>query len=126
MEAIQVHTPPKDDDLEMPELSVPPDDFETDDSVDEEEEPEPIAAEEAAEEAEPVVEDTRDDEIVVEDEDEGENGENRNGNEDSESVLSSGPDSDDEPDTSKTGDPYKLHYAYFQMSKSGKPKQLGL
>src|SRR5579862_6767615 len=124
MEAIQVQTPPKDDDLEMPELSVPPEDSEIDDSVDEEEEPEPIAVEGAAEEAEPVV-DTRDDEIVVEDEDVGQNEENRNGNEDGESGLSSAPDSDAEPDTSKTGDPFKVRYTYSQLSKSGKPKQLG-
>lgn len=127
MEAIQVQTPPKDDDLEMPELSVPPEDFDSDESAGEEEESEPIATPEPwpVEEAELVVEETRDDEIVVEDQNEGKNGANRNGNEDGESVLSSPPDSDAEPDTSKTGDPEKLHGIYLQMSKSGNPNQLG-
>jgi hypothetical protein len=126
MEAIQVQTPPKDDDLEMPELSVPPEDFDSDESAGEEEESEPIATPEPwSVEAELVVEETRDDEIVVEDQNEGENGANRNGNEDGESVLSSPPDSDAEPDTSKTGHLDKFHGIYLQMSKSGNPNQLG-
>ena len=102
MESNPFLTPPKADDLEMPELSVPPEDFEVDEKGDEQE-PEPIAMQEPVEEPQTTVEETREDEIVVEDEDVGENGEDQNGHEDDNSVLSSAPESDAEANTSKTG-----------------------
>lgn len=108
-------TPPKADDLDFPELSSPPEEFEIDEKADEEDVPEPIAMPESAEEAQTIEEERRDDEIVVEDEDGGENGEEKHGNEDRNSVLSSPPKSDAEANTSKTGEYMRLDCTYLQM-----------
>ena len=116
MEAIQIQTPPKDDDLEMPELSVPPEDSEIEETVEEENEQDSIAVADTADEPQttaeelssdmgmPAGEETRDDEIVVEDQEDSEDEGNENGHEDHNSVLSSPPpESDAEANTSKTG-----------------------
>ena len=126
MEALQIQTPPKDEDIELPELSVPPEDFEIDDKLEDDEDPEPIDMPDLAQGTQnPMAEETRDDEIVVEDEDEGENGDNGHGAEDGNSVLSSPPESDPgAADTSKTGKTLCRDLTYLQMSKPGDLNQL--
>ena len=81
MEAIQIQTPPKDDEIETPEVSTPMD---------------AIEVEQAPDESEP---ETPAEEIIVEQDKEPDN---QNGNEDDASSLSSAPDSDGEHETSKT------------------------
>jgi len=120
MEAIQIQTPPKDEDLEMPELSVPPEDSEIDETVEEENEQDSIAVAETADEPQTTAEETRDDEIVVEDQEDSENEGNENGHEDHNSVLSSPPpESDAEANTSKTG---RIHCINFTDCKEKRSK----
>jgi len=90
---IQVQTPPKDDEVETPpEPDDPVESFEMVENPEEEEN----EGEQVGHAAE--IENTREDEIVVEDADP-----NRNGNHDNESSLSSAPGSDADAETFKSG-----------------------
>ena len=118
MEAIQIQTPPKDDDLEMPELSVPPEDSEIDEAVEVENEQDSIAVADTADEPQTTAEETRDDEIVVEDQEDSEDEGNENGHEDHNSVLSSPPpESDAEANTSKTGRIHLINLTYCKEKR---------